>query len=487
MFQPAPKSEFVCLIESLCITECLEPKLHPFIFTSTVTASEHNKTILTSYQNNLGNAIADFLASSISYGSEFRPIHQLEPILQHHPSWPKLTDLLTNGSRYQVRNCEPNDRRRDLEFFHHYGNHKSASSPEGAKLALDLLDGDVQNHQALPIPTSYVDSILGSKFCVLGIAKQNTISPNGEIIEKHRACHDHTFASPSQQSLNTRTIKEVLEPCSYGHCLHRIVNYIVYLRSCHPSTPILMYKIDLDSAYRRVHAHWSFAVQCIVCLGSITYLLLRLPFGAAAAPSKFFVISEIICDLANELLQDSTWVPTTTITPFHDMMPPVSPLDSNIPFTAAAPMDITYSDFDFECFCDVYIDDLISLGLALPHIIPRLMTAVLVAVFCIFRPVHHLESNVRSATISIRKLLGEGQPAETKIILGWLINSHALTICLPPAKHLAWTSKIQCLLAQGHTSKPDLETLIGRLNHVSYIIHPLTLAHTVSMPPWLAT
>jgi hypothetical protein len=300
---------FVQLLESLCITECPAPTLHPFIFDCTTTACEHNQAILTAYQHNLGNVIKDFPGSSISYGSEFRPLNQLEPLLLHHPSWPKLKDLFTHGSRYPVQHRNPEDRLQDIKFFTEYGNHKSASTVTGITLATDLLTGDVNTQRALPLPSSYVSSIIGSELCALGITKQHTISPTGEIMDKHRACHDHTFPGPSKQSLNTRTIKTALEPCYYGHCLRRIINYIVYLRSKHPSTPIVMLKVDLDSAYRRVHAHLSFAVQCIVFLGSIAYLLLRLPFGTTAAPSGFCVISEIICDIANELLQGPPGIP----------------------------------------------------------------------------------------------------------------------------------------------------------------------------------
>ena len=395
---------------------------------------------------------------------------------------------LTNGSHYQVAPRDPNDRMQDLDFFLAYGNHKSAASAEGTKLAHDLLTGDVANHRAIPIPTSYISRLVHSELCPLGIAKQHTISPEGEIIDKHRACHDHTFAGPSGHSLNTRTQKDTLEPCQYGHCLRRLINYCVYLRTKHPTTPIIMSKVDLDAAYRRVHAHWTLAIQCIVFLGALAFLLLRLPFGAAAAPSEFCVISEIICDIANALLQDPSWDPTTTATPFHPQMPPAKLLDATTPFASASPLDINYSDSDFDCICDVYIDDLITIGVALDHLIPRIMFAVLVAVHCIFRPLHPSESSHRAAAVSIRKLAGEGQPSETKVILGWLFNSRTLTISLPPSKHQAWTSEIQRLLAQRFTSKSDLETLLGRLNHVGYIIplarHFLNRLRTLLSSPW---
>jgi len=131
-------------------------------------------------------------------------------------------------------------------------------------------------------------------------------------------------------------------------------------------------------------------------------------------------------------------------------------------------MDIDYATLDFDCISDVYIDDLISIGIGLPHIIHRLRTAVIVAIFCIFRPVHPSESAYREPAISLRKLIGDGQPSETKTILGWLINSRNLTICLPTDKQLAWTNEIQIMLANGFTTKPGLETLLGRLNHIIF-------------------
>ena len=468
--------------------DCPEPNLQPFIFEPTHDAAELNKITLKSYDNHLGKAIGDHPGSHISYGSEFRPLSQLVPLLSCHRYWNKFSDLLTSGSRYALQQRKDSDRSLDLAFFHDYRNHKSASTSTGAQLAMDLITGDVAMRRALPIPIDYIDTIIGSELCPLGIAKQYTISPEGEIIEKHRACHDHTFAGPSQSSMNLRTIKDQLEPCQYGHCLRRIVNYIVHLRHQHPTTPILMCKVDLDAAYRRVHTFWSFAAQCIVIIGTLAYMLLRLPFGAAAAPAEFCIVSEMVCDVANALMQDPTWETDSTHTPFHPMLPPISLLDESIPFAAAAPLDVQFPPANFDCMTDVYIDDLISLGVATPQIIPRIMTAVIVAVHCIFRPLHPSESSVRATVVSLRKMSGEGQLAETKTVLGWLLNTRLLTISLPSTKHVAWTSEIQRLLAQGFTTKSDLETLVGRLNHIGYILplarHFLHRIRSLLSSPW---
>jgi hypothetical protein len=124
----------------------------------------------------------------------------------------------------------------------------------------------------------------------------------------------------------------------------------------------------------------------------MAYLLLRLPFGAAAAPSEFCVVSKTICDVANALMQDASWNPADTVTPYHQLLPPMILLDNSIPFAQAANLDVEYPPQPFECLSEVYIDDLISLGLALPHLTQRILTAVAVAIHCIFRPIHPSET-----------------------------------------------------------------------------------------------
>ena len=83
------------------------------------------------------------------------------------------------------------------------------------------------------------------------------------------------------------------------------------------------------------------ATQCIWNIGHLAYILLRLPFGAAAAPSEFCVILEMICDIANQLLQDPAWDPGDIITPWDHMHPPPVLLDPRIPFTLACTLNVT--------------------------------------------------------------------------------------------------------------------------------------------------
>jgi hypothetical protein len=62
----------------------------------------------------------------MGYGSEFRPIHIIEPLLLHHHSWPSFVNQLKQGSKWSLLNISESDRKaKNIEFIQR-GNHKSA-------------------------------------------------------------------------------------------------------------------------------------------------------------------------------------------------------------------------------------------------------------------------------------------------------------------------------------------------------------------------
>ena len=249
----------------------------------------------------------------------------------------------------------------------------------------------------------------------------------------------------------------------YGKCLSRILHHVHFLHLSHPDKPIVVAKTDMDAAYRRVHPVWSLAVQCISIIGSLAYLLLRLPFGAAAAPAEFCVMSEAICDTANDLLHDPTWDPTATPTAYDAILPPADILPMTTPFAKALPLDVQPPDVLSPAKCDVYIADIITVGLYLRFLTLRLLMAAAVAIYAIFRPLQTSESSIGDHPLSIRKLAGDGALAETKIILGWLLNTRLFTLSLPHDKFLAWVSEIHEMLANGFTTEAGLPTLTWRV------------------------
>ena len=79
------------------------------------------------------------------------------------------------------------------------------------------------------------------------------------------------------------------------------------MRTQHPTTRIYISKFDLDAVYRRIHSHPKSAVKAVTMVNQTAYILNRLPFGAAAEPSIYSTISEMIFDLAQDIADDSTF------------------------------------------------------------------------------------------------------------------------------------------------------------------------------------
>jgi hypothetical protein len=64
----------------------------------------------------------------------------------------------------------------------------------------------------------------------------------------------------------------------------------------------------------------------------------------------------------------------------------------------------------------------------------------------------------------------EGGLAETQVILGWHFNFRTLTITLLEHKYIAWLREIQQMFKTWHTTKKQLESMIRRLGHISFMV-----------------
>jgi hypothetical protein len=162
---------------------------------------------------------------------------------------------------------------------------------------------------------------------------------------------------------------------------------------------------------------WHLVVQCICVFGSLAYLLLRLPFGAAAAPAEFCVASEALCDLMNDLLADPTWDPGSTKPPWDDILLDPQLLHPSLPYATARPLDVSPPPPDHKGKCYVYIDDITTVGLYIPWLIVCLQRAVIVAIHCLFRPLHPSEASFQNHVLSLQKLAVNGTLCERKLSL----------------------------------------------------------------------
>ena len=410
--------------------------------------------------------------SPITYGSEFRPTSILQPLMHRHPIWEKTSHILNNGTTFPLTQIDDKLRHKDLLAALEYKNHNSAH-PITSSLAKHM-STEIEHGWSLPLPPNFALELKGAEIAPHGMVKQNTITELGEIVEKERVTHDQSYPGQySKESINSRVIDEELADCLFGYMNNRVIHYIIGCRQRHPTTRIWVSKIDWKSAYRRQHFSHNTAVKSLtqVCIQGIWFLLmaLRLTFGGKPCPSEWGCISELVADLATDILNCEEWDPTTTKSPIQDKFPPRTSLPDDIPFAKARHtiVDIPQED---KGKCDVYIDDTVAMGPDLPGNALRLESAITLAFHIFGRPIDKNEPIPRKDIIAFNKLIAEGAIEEQKILLGWLYDTRRLLISLPLDKWQNWSKDLLDLIENKQTSFHDLDTLIGRLNHVGYII-----------------
>ena len=442
------------------------PKPTEFRFELLTEAAAHNWSVLKKCDRSLSRALEAQGGSPLQPGSEFRDLSLLEPILGRHPLWPRFRSILDSGSDWALDPVSDESRLDSVTKSIGRGNHKSARDrPEVLK---DQVLDDVTRGFALPLPAKVAPLIPGAEVAPMGLVAQNTISEAGEIMPKDRLTHDQSFEIGAARSVNNRARMEDHQPVVFGHALRRVIHYIADARHKHPRAPILLQKVDFKAACRRAHLAPSTAVKTITTLDGIALMSLRLTFGGRPCPSEWCNASESAADLARALLQCSDWDLSELHSPQQKHLGRPKVEGDDVPFAPALDMIATLPD-NKDGIVEPHIDDLIAAAPDLGDNKDRMSAATLLAIHALGRPVSDSEPLPRDDLASIKKLLAEGTPSEALCLLGWDADARRLLLRLPWSKHLAWRDDTLRLLRARGATRSELDTLVGRLNHVGCI------------------
>ena len=252
-----------------------------------------------------------------------------------------------------------------------------------------------------------------------------------------------------------------------------MINWVVAARRQYPNQKILATKIDYKSAYCRGTLHPVTALKTTTQLPdeAAAMIMLRLTFRGAPCPYEWGVFSETICNLANELLKCDDWEPADLHALVQEDISSRQSLDKNIPFAAGREL-IVDIPVDPRGYADAYIDEMTVLTVDLPGTrnADRMEAAIPLASEVPARPNNMNEPIPREKIVAEDKLKAEGGLSETKIILGWFFNFCTLTVSLPNHKYIAWSNEIKQMIRSRRTTKKQLESTIGCLGHVGFII-----------------
>jgi hypothetical protein len=408
--------------------------------------------------------------TTLNFGSEFRPLEQLETILGQHPNFGFFSKVLKDGMDYRFTEALSTEQRKEeLAAMIERGNHKSVQedSDEVAK----LLKKDVLHGFSLPVSPAIIPDLADAMVQPAGVVKQFSLQEDGSRTLKRRLTQDLSFhlTSPGA-SVNHRIDMEAYTEMIYGWCLSRVIHFIVALRLAYPLLRIFIMKYDYSDAYRRVAHSPSAAAQSIIIFADVAYIALRLTFGGSPNPPTWCAFSEMVTDLSNEIPLCKEWdhnklrSPSQPDTPRPVLLPTAIKIAQAMPMAVSVPTTVTART-------DSFIDDLIRVFLDTPLNREREPHTVPLAIHVTSRP--HLgeaEPVKRRGLVSAPKLIAEGAPAEDQIVLGWTLNTRALMVILPADKFEAWSFDLRSIIATKRGTYGELESMLGRLNHVAYII-----------------
>ncbi len=124
----------------------------------------------------------------------------LYELLQHHPHWSHLKNILYNGATSPLHPIDDFLRKTDIDFHFSRGNHKSTLKHTEA--IHNLITEDATCGFALPLPTSVLYKIPNASLAPSGCVEQETIDSRGKKIPRYRLTHDQSFPGPSGLSAN---------------------------------------------------------------------------------------------------------------------------------------------------------------------------------------------------------------------------------------------------------------------------------------------
>jgi hypothetical protein len=232
-----------------------------------------------------------------------------------------------------------------------------------------------------------------------------------------------------------------------------------------------------------MHLSAGMAANCVTVVRDLAYVSLRLTFGGRPYPSLWSDFSETITDLSNAIANDESWDPEKLCSPLQHLIPKTVAEPDDNPFEQTLPMSIEIPKSDGLYKSDVFIDEIISVVIDDGKGCKRGAADSLLAIHAICRPVAVCGPIKRNELTAEKKLIAESLLEEVKTTLGWLLDTRRLLISLTLDKYSEWAAAIIFILITESCGYDDLETLVGRLNHVCFVI-PVAL-HFMSRLRWL--
>ena len=355
-----------------------------------------------------------------------RPRSDFSSLQIHHPARRLLQHYRDHGTPVRFHTTPWS--KQQLQTAIHRGPHKSANE------YIDYLEDEfidmINKGQWIVIPYDLAKNLPGLR-----------LSPPGVIPQRGR--RPRWICDYSWYDVNDDTLPLApSEAMQFGHALERFLRELLLANP--KFGPPHMIKLDISDGFYRIALCPTDIPKLGVVFPSrpgcqkLVALPLVLPMGWKNSPPVFSAATETAADIANENIQNQEHTPNP-----HPLEQHAAQLDENHtnlrpslpPATLYATPVPTTRDPSLpnnkvpSSYVDVYVDDFIALA---QHDKPRIRKILLHAVDSIFRPTDFKDGIYRREPVSIKKLKqGDLSWNTTKLVLGWIIDTVAMTITLP--------------------------------------------------------
>ena len=301
------------------------------------------------------------------------------------------------------------------------------------------------------------------------------LSPMGvvpQLDRRPRVIVDYTF---SQVNHHTARIAPT-EAMQFGHALDRLLMKIHYANPSYG--PVYLSKTDLADGFYRI----PLASDSIPALAvafphtspepAIVALPLALPMGWVNSPPYFCAFTESIADITNTQLHQSRHTRhlpqpehrLSFIADHPDNEPPLPLPSCQLPMWSRPPF-LPRPTLTPLAYVDIYVDDFIALGQGDTTTLHNVRTTLFNTIDSVFRPLDLTDNQPsRKEPISVKKLhKGDARWTTRKPILGWIIDTVAATIELPPHRADRLHHILQTLLQRRRVSLNSWQKMVGEL------------------------
>ncbi len=278
--------------------------------------------------------------------------------------------------------------------------------------------------------------------------KHLRVAPFGVVPQFDR--RPRTIVDYSFSGLNKETLKlSPREAMQFGRVLERVMTQIVHADP--RFGPVKQIKIDMSDGFYLIRvraediAKLGVAFPALDGEESLIAFPLSLPMGWTESPPYFCAFTETVADITNERILKWRRPPRHHLEQSANTLPVSAPTAEPAPAPlASVPPAVPQPTVRNPLLpqrqrilggVDIFVDDFIGIAQGSTRRLNRIRRILMEAIDDVFRPLDSADPSYRKQPQSVKKLLqGDASWSTLKKVLGWLIDTVAMTIRLPPRR-----------------------------------------------------